>query len=372
MCFVERRRREGRLAVLALLSILVACVAAAPQPVQAQSFFEQLFGLSPPKQQSAPTIRASLPAIGGKPTRLQQAYAKADPDETEPPRRNSRSSEQRSGSYRTVCVRTCDGFYFPISNTASRANFHDDANQCRARCGTSEARLFYHTNSAEIGEAVDLAGHLYKNLSTAFLYRKKLVDGCACKPMPWSATEIDRHRQYAIAEGRIVPPLPAERQPVSVIAGKYSTPAGPRVAQASAAATLDGLQETEEPPAMQPQPVVRAAAISAAAIGPPRSLIVDDVRVSGAVRREAKPQKRQEAKTDAKSEANSEAKPDPKPRATPKPVKTASTQTPPVPPQPRRAPGPTATAANYVPQQAPFGLSGGKYTWPGDGPSRYR
>ena len=48
-------------------------------------------------------------------------------------------------TYRTLCVRLCDGFYFPISFATPEGGLARDAEQCRASCGV-EARLFYHLN----------------------------------------------------------------------------------------------------------------------------------------------------------------------------------------------------------------------------------
>src|SRR6202140_1086491 len=40
----------------------------------------------------------------------------------------------QSGTYRTVCVRTCDGAYFPISFATVPARFPDDEKTCKALC----------------------------------------------------------------------------------------------------------------------------------------------------------------------------------------------------------------------------------------------
>ncbi|MEH2606007.1 hypothetical protein V1277_005384 [Bradyrhizobium sp. AZCC 1588] len=39
-----------------------------------------------------------------------------------------------SGTYRTVCVRTCDGAYFPVSFATVQARFQDDERTCKALC----------------------------------------------------------------------------------------------------------------------------------------------------------------------------------------------------------------------------------------------
>ncbi len=40
----------------------------------------------------------------------------------------------QSGTYRTVCVRSCDGGYFPISFATVPARFPDDERTCKAQC----------------------------------------------------------------------------------------------------------------------------------------------------------------------------------------------------------------------------------------------
>src|SRR5262245_832010 len=91
------------------------------------------------------------------------------------------------GTYRTLCVRLCDGFYFPISFATPEGNLARDAEQCRASCGV-EARLFYHLNpGGSVETMMDLTGLAYSALPTAFKYRKTLVAGCLCRPQPFSA-----------------------------------------------------------------------------------------------------------------------------------------------------------------------------------------
>ncbi|MGB7287506.1 MAG: DUF2865 domain-containing protein, partial [Salaquimonas sp.] len=48
------------------------------------------------------------------------------------------------GTYRTLCVRTCDGYYFPISFSTTQKRFEEDAGQCQQMCPGAETALFYH------------------------------------------------------------------------------------------------------------------------------------------------------------------------------------------------------------------------------------
>src|SRR6516162_1984801 len=48
----------------------------------------------------------------------------------------------QSGTYRTVCVRTCDGAYFPVSFATVPARFPDDEKTCKALCPPADAALY--------------------------------------------------------------------------------------------------------------------------------------------------------------------------------------------------------------------------------------
>jgi hypothetical protein len=88
-----------------------------------------------------------------------------------------------SGTYRTMCVRTCDGYYFPISFATSPANFARDEQTCQARCPGTKVELYYHVPSEESASMVSLAGVPYEDLPAAFLYRKAdapRAPGCTC------------------------------------------------------------------------------------------------------------------------------------------------------------------------------------------------
>jgi hypothetical protein len=87
-----------------------------------------------------------------------------------------------SGTYHTVCVRACDGFYFPISYSTVPSRFPDDARTCQRLCPAAEAELYSFRNPGEdMEQAVSLTGQLYTALPNAFHYRKELIAGCSCR-----------------------------------------------------------------------------------------------------------------------------------------------------------------------------------------------
>jgi hypothetical protein len=87
-----------------------------------------------------------------------------------------------SGTYRTVCVRSCDGGYFPISFATVPARFPDDERTCKALCPAAEATLFSYRNPGEdINQAVSINGQPYSSSPNAFRYRQEFNPSCSCK-----------------------------------------------------------------------------------------------------------------------------------------------------------------------------------------------
>jgi hypothetical protein len=87
-----------------------------------------------------------------------------------------------SGTFRTVCVRTCDGFYFPISFATVPARFPDDERTCKALCPAAEANLFTYRNPGEdMSSAVSTNGQPYSSSPNAFRYRQEFNPSCSCK-----------------------------------------------------------------------------------------------------------------------------------------------------------------------------------------------
>jgi len=87
-----------------------------------------------------------------------------------------------SGTFRTVCVRTCDGAYFPVSFATSQARFAADEQVCKAQCPAADASLFTYRNPGEdINQAVSISGQPYTSLPNAFKYRSEFNPSCSCR-----------------------------------------------------------------------------------------------------------------------------------------------------------------------------------------------
>lgn len=83
---------------------------------------------------------------------------------------------------RTVCVRKCDGYYWPVSFSTVPEFLSQDAQQCAQQCPGSDVELYYYQNPGEEADAmVNLDGAAYSRLPNAFRYRKEFDGSCSCK-----------------------------------------------------------------------------------------------------------------------------------------------------------------------------------------------
>ncbi|MBZ9981092.1 DUF2865 domain-containing protein [Mesorhizobium sp. BR-1-1-8] len=128
--------------------------------------------------------------FGGDTRRLDTLDQSDDPDEE----RNIRRVPGRSGipdfpgvggEFRTTCVRTCDGYFFPMSNAASVGDFERDQKNCESSCPGTEIQVFYSRgmgdDSADMTSSV--TGRPYSELPTAYLYKQPNLSrppACGC------------------------------------------------------------------------------------------------------------------------------------------------------------------------------------------------
>ena len=144
---------------------------------------------------------------------FESARRSSEPESEPPPRR--REDQPNGGTYRTLCVRLCDGFYFPISYATRRGRFAADAKRCEQSCPAG-ARLFVHLNPVQgVDDMVDLDDRPYRSLPTAFLHRAQYVADCTCRGNPWDEAAVARHRAYAETARRTVGRQPAALLPSS-------------------------------------------------------------------------------------------------------------------------------------------------------------
>jgi hypothetical protein len=137
--------------------------------------------------------------IAGQIRALQASYQSlvsqaADPTAVDERRRQLRAAINRAcdaaepeslptskltGNGRLVCVRSCDGGYFPLDGPAKGTE--DVAALCSALCPNAEVTVFQAPREGGIEEAVSQTGEPYLKLPNALRYRKAYDPSCSCK-----------------------------------------------------------------------------------------------------------------------------------------------------------------------------------------------
>ena len=109
----------------------------------------------------------------------------------------------RGGNYRTLCVRSCDGFFFPVSSRAARSDFARDERTCQMMCPGTQTALYFH--SAQGQESEDMISartqEAYTEMPNAFAYRNSkapLSKACGCN---MRAFYTEMQRREAILNG---------------------------------------------------------------------------------------------------------------------------------------------------------------------------
>lgn len=136
-----------------------------------RGFFESLFGGGNPN-----------PAPNGMP-----------PDGALPPQQ---APQNPAGGAEALCVRTCDGGFFPLVLSAQRTNPEMLTDLCKASCPNTEVRVYTRVPGAEVKTAVGLDGTPYMALPAALKFQKSYDPACTCKPagQSWAQALADAER----------------------------------------------------------------------------------------------------------------------------------------------------------------------------------
>ncbi len=161
------RRARWRNAALGLALSL----APAPAPVAAQGLLEFLFGPDPAPQQAAPRPRESAPG------RRVKAQASGGPRSGA-----GFASDPGVGGF---CVRTCDGYFFPLikSMRATRQQ------SCELACPSASMDIY---DGSSIETARNHKGQRYSALPRAFAYRGGASGDCVCNDPRSSQAYFER------------------------------------------------------------------------------------------------------------------------------------------------------------------------------------
>jgi hypothetical protein len=138
-----------------------------------------------------------------------------------PPERTV-SSQRTKGGSRLVCVRICDGFFFPLP--APPKDGSTPAELCRASCPNAETALFHAPADGDIEQAVSERGKPYMQLANASRYKKVYDPACSCKAKGETWAQVLRGAEALVSR---------HKEDVIVTAAKAEEMARPKHLEAS-------------------------------------------------------------------------------------------------------------------------------------------
>ncbi|HXY57370.1 MAG TPA: DUF2865 domain-containing protein [Methylocystis sp.] len=178
-----------------------------PRPAPEPNFLEQLFGLDRPQAPPQPSRDISL---------LPDSPFHDQTIEEERPR----------GGSEAVCVRLCDGAFFPIMYSARNSNLDDLNTLCKALCPNAEAELYTKGPWKDIDTAVSIGGEPYSDLPNALKFQKTRDPSCSCKAkgQSWveALGEAERILETTYAKDEVITAEQAEQMSRPLAAGGAS------------------------------------------------------------------------------------------------------------------------------------------------------
>ncbi len=127
-----------------------------------------------------------------EPARNDPNYVEPVPEETLRPR--DEEQRPRNVGHRAVCVRLCDGAFFPMTSSARPGATLGQEEMCQMQCPGAEVAL-YRMRDDQIENAVSMSGSPYTALPNALRFRQRFDAACTCRPRNGSWAEAFSHRQ---------------------------------------------------------------------------------------------------------------------------------------------------------------------------------
>src|SRR5271157_3121407 len=82
----------------------------------------------------------------------------------------------------TICVRTCDGAFFPVSYFGADSRADTLEQVCRSLCPNADVALYSFPFGGTIDEAVSSTGEPYSHQPNAAKFEQSYEPACSCRP----------------------------------------------------------------------------------------------------------------------------------------------------------------------------------------------
>ncbi|MEJ0093740.1 MAG: DUF2865 domain-containing protein [Methylocella sp.] len=153
--------------------------------------------------QAAPRQRGFFETLFG--IQIPGPAQNAAPDPSLVPPGNTQEGDEEGkahGGSQAVCVRTCDGGFFPLNISAHHADPDQLTNLCQALCPNATVAVYTRAPSNQIDTAVSLEGAPYSELPNALKFQKTFDPACTCKSPGQSWVEALSGADRALGQER--------------------------------------------------------------------------------------------------------------------------------------------------------------------------
>ncbi len=189
--------------------------------------------------------------------------------ETAPRHRLAMSLAAAGGNY-NVCVRACDGSFFPVTYTGAASRAYSLEEICRSLCPNAQVALYSFPFGGTIDEAVSANGEPYSLLPNAHKFEQSFDPSCSCRARGQSWAEA-----LAAAEAKFGG-QPHDLLVTAKDAERLSRPVAGKAKPAVAGPEPDAAAPVEPPPGLDINGVDKALSAAAKALSRETSGIRDE------------------------------------------------------------------------------------------------
>jgi hypothetical protein len=185
---------------------------------------------------SPPVVpEAAAPQRTAEPRRMKRVALRFDL-RSERPKRGA-----FGGSY-VVCVRACDGSFFPVSYFGG--NPSDVQEICQSLCPNATVALYSLPFGGTIDEAVSINGEPYANLSNAHKFEQTFDASCSCRApgQSWAEALAAAEAKYGHHPHDTIVTEEQSLRMSRPLQDPNETPAVPQSAQGGAATTVESVE----------------------------------------------------------------------------------------------------------------------------------
>ena len=147
-----------------------------------KNFFEELFGLD--ASEEPPEMRGQSQEDSGIPPEPGVDDAEGG----------------RLGGSTAICVRDCDGGFFPAGFYANSGNLEDLDRLCKALCPNASVKLYTRSQWGNLDDAISIDGARYSEHPNALKFQTSYDPSCGCKPPNKSWSEALADAEAILAE----------------------------------------------------------------------------------------------------------------------------------------------------------------------------